>query len=171
MKWSTYFFSSFWNIKIVGACFAFLLSFDDLLGTVLHKGLSILLGLQEKEAYRWAIKETIKGMLAFGWSIERTKEGDAFDMHSCTCRVSQSGQVYVLSHSFSHWALNVSDLVKGISFIAKLLSYCIRLLAVPAVFWRNFNLQPQTCGHEQHHLIMGAVCKCLDFFLLYARWK
>ncbi|XP_039477547.1 ryanodine receptor 2 [Oreochromis aureus] len=48
---------------------------------------------KEKEAYRWAIKETIKTMLAFGWNIERTKEGDAFSMHPCTCRVSQSGQL------------------------------------------------------------------------------
>uniref|UniRef100_A0A3B4UXI4 Ryanodine receptor 2-like n=1 Tax=Seriola dumerili TaxID=41447 RepID=A0A3B4UXI4_SERDU len=46
---------------------------------------------KEKEAYRWAIKETIKTMLAFGWTIERTKEGDAFGKHTCTRRVSQSG--------------------------------------------------------------------------------
>ncbi|KAM3606327.1 uncharacterized protein V6R79_014397 [Siganus canaliculatus] len=48
---------------------------------------------KEKEAYRWAIKETIKAMLAFGWTIERTKEGEAFGMHTCTRRVSQSGQL------------------------------------------------------------------------------
>lgn len=34
-------------------------------------------------------------MLAFGWTIERTKEGEAFGMHTCTARVSQSGQVCV----------------------------------------------------------------------------
>ncbi|XP_029031557.1 ryanodine receptor 2 isoform X4 [Betta splendens] len=48
---------------------------------------------KEKEVYRWAIKETIKSMLAFGWSIERTKDWDAFDMHTCTRRISQSGQL------------------------------------------------------------------------------
>ncbi|XP_069548702.1 ryanodine receptor 2 [Brachyistius frenatus] len=48
---------------------------------------------KEKEAYRWAIKETIKSMLAFGWTIERTKEGDAFGKNACTRRVSQSGQL------------------------------------------------------------------------------
>ncbi|KAM7385413.1 hypothetical protein PAMP_001499 [Pampus punctatissimus] len=48
---------------------------------------------KDKEAYRWAIKETIKSMLAFGWTIERTKEGDAFGLHACTRRISQSGQV------------------------------------------------------------------------------
>uniref|UniRef100_A0A3Q3G2B0 Ryanodine receptor 2b (cardiac) n=1 Tax=Labrus bergylta TaxID=56723 RepID=A0A3Q3G2B0_9LABR len=39
---------------------------------------------KEKEAYRWAIKETIKSMLAFGWTIERTKEGEAFGTHTCS---------------------------------------------------------------------------------------
>uniref|UniRef100_H3C4X6 Ryanodine receptor 2b (cardiac) n=1 Tax=Tetraodon nigroviridis TaxID=99883 RepID=H3C4X6_TETNG len=47
---------------------------------------------KEKEAYRCAIKETIKTMLAFGWSIERTKEADAHSVHTCARRVSQSGQ-------------------------------------------------------------------------------
>lgn len=31
-------------------------------------------------------------MLAFGWTIERTKEGDAHGVHTCVRRVSQSGQ-------------------------------------------------------------------------------
>ncbi|XP_071336383.1 ryanodine receptor 2 isoform X3 [Trachinotus anak] len=48
---------------------------------------------KEKEAYRWAIKETIKTMLAFGWTVERTKEGDAFGKQTCTRRVSQAGQL------------------------------------------------------------------------------
>ncbi|TWW78271.1 Ryanodine receptor 2 [Takifugu flavidus] len=47
---------------------------------------------KEKEAYRCTIKETIKSMLAFGWTIERTKEGEAREVHTCTRRVSQSGQ-------------------------------------------------------------------------------
>lgn len=51
---------------------------------------------QEKDSYRWAIKETIKSMLAFGWTIERTKEGDAFGIHACARRVSQAGQVCLL---------------------------------------------------------------------------
>ncbi|KAM9808663.1 ryanodine receptor 2 isoform 4-T4 [Syngnathus typhle] len=48
---------------------------------------------KDKEAYRWAIKETIKSMLAFGWTIERTGEGEAFGLHTCVRRISQSGQL------------------------------------------------------------------------------
>ncbi|XP_077586244.1 ryanodine receptor 2 [Stigmatopora nigra] len=48
---------------------------------------------KDKEAYRWAIKETMKSMMAFGWTIERTKQGDAFGLHACTRKISQSGQL------------------------------------------------------------------------------
>lgn len=51
-----------------------------------------LLSLQDKEAYRWAIKETLKTMLSFGWTVERTTEG--FDLHTaCTRRLPQAGEV------------------------------------------------------------------------------
>uniref|UniRef100_A0A6Q2WWJ0 Ryanodine receptor 3 n=1 Tax=Esox lucius TaxID=8010 RepID=A0A6Q2WWJ0_ESOLU len=32
---------------------------------------------KEKESYRWPVKESLKSMLAMGWNIERTKEGEA----------------------------------------------------------------------------------------------
>uniref|UniRef100_A0A7M4FE55 Ryanodine receptor 2 n=1 Tax=Crocodylus porosus TaxID=8502 RepID=A0A7M4FE55_CROPO len=35
-----------------------------------------LLSEKEKEIYRWPIKESLKTMLAWGWRIERTREGD-----------------------------------------------------------------------------------------------
>lgn len=115
--------------------------------------------LQEKEACRCSIKETVKSMLAFGWTIERTKEGEAFGLHTCKPRVSQSGQVCVLyivlslplnsKHAYcnrSHSQLNFS---------------CTGFLCVLAVFWRSFNIQPQTYGHEQYHVILGPMCKYL----------
>lgn len=38
-------------------------------------------------------------MLAFGWTIERSREGDAFGLHACMRRISQSGQVSVLEYA------------------------------------------------------------------------
>uniref|UniRef100_A0AAQ6A9H2 Ryanodine receptor 3 n=1 Tax=Amphiprion ocellaris TaxID=80972 RepID=A0AAQ6A9H2_AMPOC len=32
---------------------------------------------KERETYRWPVKESLKSMLAMGWNIERTKEGEA----------------------------------------------------------------------------------------------
>ncbi|CAJ1067174.1 ryanodine receptor 2 [Xyrichtys novacula] len=66
---------------------------------------------KEKEAYRWAIKETMKSMLAFGWSIERTKEGDAFGSHACSRRVSQSGHLsFEGASTFSPKPLDMSSI-------------------------------------------------------------
>ncbi|XP_047459189.1 ryanodine receptor 2 isoform X2 [Mugil cephalus] len=66
---------------------------------------------KEKEAYRWAIKQTIKSMLAFGWTVERTKEGDAFGMHACTHRVSQSGQLsFEGASTFSPKTMDMSNI-------------------------------------------------------------
>ncbi|KAL0964499.1 hypothetical protein UPYG_G00324660 [Umbra pygmaea] len=48
---------------------------------------------RDKEAYRRSVKETVKSMLAFGWTIERTKEGDGRGPLTYSCGVSQAGQL------------------------------------------------------------------------------
>ncbi|XP_054654360.1 ryanodine receptor 2 isoform X4 [Dunckerocampus dactyliophorus] len=66
---------------------------------------------KDKEAYRWAIKETIKSMLAFGWTIERTKEGDVFGFHTCPRRIPQSGQLsFEGASTFSPKPLDTSSI-------------------------------------------------------------
>ncbi|XP_027862465.1 ryanodine receptor 2 [Xiphophorus couchianus] len=66
---------------------------------------------KEKDSYRWAIKETISSMLAFGWTIERTKEGDAFGIHACARRVSQAGQLsFEGASTFSPKPLDMSSI-------------------------------------------------------------
>lgn len=49
--------------------------------------------LQDKEVYRWPIRETLKTMLSWGWSIERTRESDSASLHSRTRRISLTSQV------------------------------------------------------------------------------
>lgn len=39
--------------------------------------LDLLELVQERETYRYPVKESLKSMLAMGWTIERTKEGEA----------------------------------------------------------------------------------------------
>ncbi|XP_061600533.1 ryanodine receptor 2 isoform X1 [Cololabis saira] len=66
---------------------------------------------KDKDAYRWAIKETIKSMLAFGWTIERTKDGDTSGMHACTSRLSQTGQLsFEGASTFSPKPLDMSSI-------------------------------------------------------------
>uniref|UniRef100_A0A3P9P1N7 Ryanodine receptor 2 n=1 Tax=Poecilia reticulata TaxID=8081 RepID=A0A3P9P1N7_POERE len=67
---------------------------------------------KEKDSYRWAIKETIKSMLAFGWTIERTKEGDAFGILACARRISQAGQLsFEGASTFSPKPLDMSSII------------------------------------------------------------
>ncbi|KAL0608613.1 Ryanodine receptor 2 [Plecturocebus cupreus] len=51
-----------------------------------------LLSEKEKEIYRWPIKESLKTMLAWGWRIERTREGDSMALYNRTRRISQTSQ-------------------------------------------------------------------------------
>lgn len=48
---------------------------------------------QDKEAYRWPIRESLKTMVSWGWSIERMRESDASTLHNRTRRISLSSQV------------------------------------------------------------------------------
>ncbi|KAM5301819.1 ryanodine receptor 2 isoform 4-T4 [Glossophaga mutica] len=69
-----------------------------------------LLSEKEKEIYRWPIKESLKTMLAWGWRIERTREGDSMALHSRTRRISQTSQVSVdAAHGYSPRAIDMSN--------------------------------------------------------------
>uniref|UniRef100_A0A671PCZ7 Ryanodine receptor 3-like n=1 Tax=Sinocyclocheilus anshuiensis TaxID=1608454 RepID=A0A671PCZ7_9TELE len=51
---------------------------------------------KERETYRYPVKETLKSMLAMGWNIERTKEGEAMFQQRETekqRKISESSQV------------------------------------------------------------------------------
>uniref|UniRef100_A0A4W5R0V7 Ryanodine receptor 3 n=1 Tax=Hucho hucho TaxID=62062 RepID=A0A4W5R0V7_9TELE len=47
---------------------------------------------KERETYRWPVKESLKSMLAMGWNIERTKEGEAMFIRKQS-KISESTQV------------------------------------------------------------------------------
>lgn len=52
--------------------------------------------LKEKEIYRWPARESLKTMLAMGWNLERTKEGESIGQQRENEKlrsVSQSSQV------------------------------------------------------------------------------
>ncbi|XP_007940911.1 ryanodine receptor 2 [Orycteropus afer afer] len=69
-----------------------------------------LLSEKEKEIYRWPIKESLKTMLAWGWRIERTREGDSMALYNRTRRISQTSQVSVdTAHGYSPRAIDMSN--------------------------------------------------------------
>ncbi|XP_035275276.1 ryanodine receptor 3 isoform X12 [Anguilla anguilla] len=65
---------------------------------------------KEKEVYRWPVKESLKTMLAMGWNIERTKEGEAmFQQRESEKlrKISQSSQ----GNGFNPCPLDMSNVV------------------------------------------------------------
>ncbi|XP_072293061.1 ryanodine receptor 2 [Eucyclogobius newberryi] len=65
---------------------------------------------KDKEAYRCSIKETLKVMLAFGWTIDRTKGGDVFGKRTCTRRISQSQLSFEGASTFSPKPMDMSSI-------------------------------------------------------------
>ncbi|KAH0622519.1 hypothetical protein JD844_024895, partial [Phrynosoma platyrhinos] len=69
-----------------------------------------LLSEKEKEIYRWPIKESLKTMLAWGWRVERTREGDTMALYNRPRRISQTSQVSVDTvHGYSPRAIDMSN--------------------------------------------------------------
>uniref|UniRef100_A0A670I944 Ryanodine receptor 2 n=1 Tax=Podarcis muralis TaxID=64176 RepID=A0A670I944_PODMU len=64
-----------------------------------------LLAEKEKEIYRWPIKESLKTMLAWGWRVERTREGDTMALYNRPRRISQTNTV----HGYSPRAIDMSN--------------------------------------------------------------
>lgn len=54
---------------------------------------SFLSVLQEKEIYRWPIRESLKTMMAMGWSIDRTKDGEGVSQQRETEKMRKISQV------------------------------------------------------------------------------
>uniref|UniRef100_A0A8C3VFW9 Ryanodine receptor 2 n=1 Tax=Catharus ustulatus TaxID=91951 RepID=A0A8C3VFW9_CATUS len=65
---------------------------------------------KEKEIYRWPIKESLKTMLAWGWRIERTREGDSMALYNRTRRISQTSQVSHFPKNFVLVSINNNSL-------------------------------------------------------------
>lgn len=61
--------------------------------------------LQEKEIYRWPIRESLKSMLAMGWSIDRTKDGESMSQQRESekmRKISQTSQVSSRASEHTH---------------------------------------------------------------------
>uniref|UniRef100_A0A3Q1CAK1 Ryanodine receptor 2 n=1 Tax=Amphiprion ocellaris TaxID=80972 RepID=A0A3Q1CAK1_AMPOC len=52
---------------------------------------------KDKEAYCWPVRESLKTMLSWGWSIDRIREGDPASLHNKSRRISQASQSHMLN--------------------------------------------------------------------------
>ncbi|KAK1794494.1 hypothetical protein P4O66_011363, partial [Electrophorus voltai] len=80
---------------------------------------------KDKEVYHWPIKETLKTMLSWGWSIERTRESDPTRLHSRTRRTSLCSQLSIEgTHGFSPRPVDMTNvtLSRDLHSMAELLA-------------------------------------------------
>lgn len=59
---------------------------------------------KDKEIYRWPIKESVKAMLAWEWTMEKAQagEGEKVELKTTTRKISQTAQAtYDPSHGYS----------------------------------------------------------------------
>lgn len=68
---------------------------------------------QDKEIYRWPIKESIKAMLAWEWTLEKARDGEEdIEKKAATRKISQTAQVKRTKRKSWNSPLNISEVVK-----------------------------------------------------------
>lgn len=82
--------------------------------------------MQDKELYCWSVRESLKTMLSWGWSIDRIREGDPTSLHNKSRRISQASQVDVHTQTLTLGCKGYSYRRKENSPVAPL--YCISFL-------------------------------------------
>ncbi|KAJ7989095.1 hypothetical protein DPEC_G00315980 [Dallia pectoralis] len=100
-KWSAEKVTSGWKY---GDCV------DDKIKT--HPQLRTYKGLteKEKEIYRWPVRETLKSMLAVGWNIDRTKDGETMS-HRETEKMRKISQTSSQANGFNPTPMDTSHVV------------------------------------------------------------
>lgn len=68
---------------------------------------------QDKEIYRWPIKESIKAMLAWEWTLEKARDGEGeVEKKAATRKISQTAQVKSTKRKSWISLLIISELMK-----------------------------------------------------------
>jgi len=59
---------------------------------------------QDKEIYRWPIKESTKAMLAWEWTLDKARDGEVeVEKKAATRKISQTAQVKERSETFTRY--------------------------------------------------------------------
>uniref|UniRef100_A0A1A8C289 Ryanodine receptor 1b (Skeletal) n=1 Tax=Nothobranchius kadleci TaxID=1051664 RepID=A0A1A8C289_NOTKA len=108
---------------------------------------------KDKEIYRWPIKESIKAMLAWEWTLEKAREGEGEVEKKATARkISQTAQAtYDPSHGYNPQPIDIS----GMALSRELQSMAEQLAENYHNTWgRKKKLELQAKGGGTHPLLV-----------------
>uniref|UniRef100_A0A671X3S6 Ryanodine receptor 3 n=1 Tax=Sparus aurata TaxID=8175 RepID=A0A671X3S6_SPAAU len=79
----------------------------------IHPQLRTYKGLteKEKEIYRWPIRESLKSMLAMGWSIDRTKDGESMSQQRESEKMRKISQASQVQCTVCLWSKGMVEVV------------------------------------------------------------
>uniref|UniRef100_A0A8C1M1U5 Ryanodine receptor 1a (skeletal) n=1 Tax=Cyprinus carpio TaxID=7962 RepID=A0A8C1M1U5_CYPCA len=108
---------------------------------------------KDKEIYRWPIKESIKAMIAWEWTLDKARDGDDEKTEKKTARkISQTAQAtYDPSHGYSPQPIDIS----GMTLSRELQSMAEQLAENYHNTWgRKKKMELQTKGGGTHPLLV-----------------
>uniref|UniRef100_A0A3P9PYD1 Ryanodine receptor 1 n=1 Tax=Poecilia reticulata TaxID=8081 RepID=A0A3P9PYD1_POERE len=108
---------------------------------------------KDKEIYRWPIKESIKAMLAWEWTLEKARDGEVeVEKKASTRKISQTAQAtYDPSHGYNPQPIDIS----GMALSRELQSMAEQLAENYHNTWgRKKKLELQAKGGGTHPLLV-----------------
>ncbi|XP_019717005.1 ryanodine receptor 1b isoform X5 [Hippocampus comes] len=108
---------------------------------------------KDKEIYRWPIKESIKAMLAWEWTLEKARDGEGdVEKKAATRKISQTAQAtYDPSHGYSPQPIDIT----GMALSRELQSMAEQLAENYHNTWgRKKKLELQSKGGGTHPLLV-----------------
>ncbi|KAM4879798.1 LOW QUALITY PROTEIN: ryanodine receptor 1 [Sylvia borin] len=107
---------------------------------------------KDKEIYRWPIKESLKAMLAWEWTVEKAREGeDERAEKKKTRKISQNAQTYDPSHGYSPQPVDLS----GVTLSRELQAMAEQLAENYHNTWgRKKKLELEAKGGGSHPLLV-----------------
>uniref|UniRef100_A0A8D0B2K0 Ryanodine receptor 1 n=1 Tax=Sander lucioperca TaxID=283035 RepID=A0A8D0B2K0_SANLU len=108
---------------------------------------------KDKEIYRWPIKESIKAMLAWEWTLDKARDGEVeVDKKTATRKISQTAQAtYDPSHGYNPQPIDIT----GMALSRELQSMAEQLAENYHNTWgRKKKLELQSKGGGTHPLLV-----------------
>lgn len=123
---------------------------------------------QDKEIYRWPIKESIKAMLAWEWTLEKARDGEGeVEKKAATRKISQTAQVQEETLSvLSVLCESFFESSRGPETSHEEQKLCVTFILRPGHVRSQPRLQPSANRHRRNDPVQRAAGWCLTGLII-----